>query len=90
MGKYLIRYKETAIKDLQKHKKAGNKSIMNKISQLITELEDHPFSGTGKPEQLKYELSGYWSRRINKEHRLIYQVEDNIVTVIIVAAFGHY
>ena len=46
-----------------------------KINDLIKEIERTPFTGTGKPEALKYSLSGYWSRRINHEHRIVYQVE---------------
>lgn len=53
------------------------------------DLEKH-YSGTGQPEQLKYELSRYWSRRINKKDRIVYSVEDHIVTVTIVSALGHY
>lgn len=49
-----------------------------------------PFKGIGSPEALKHELSGYWSRQINKKDRLIYRVDDNIVTVYIVSALGHY
>ena len=48
------------------------------------------FTGTGNPEELKYELSGFWSRRINKKDRLIYEVQEEVVTVFVVSAFGHY
>ncbi len=48
--------------------------LMNKITQLITAIEQSPFDGIGKPEALKYDLSGFWSRRINQEHRLVYRV----------------
>ncbi|EON77716.1 YoeB toxin protein [Lunatimonas lonarensis] len=48
---------------------------------LLEELTEHPFSGTGKPEPLKHSLSGMWSRRINKEHRLIYEVLETAVVV---------
>ena len=53
---------------------------MNKISALIKDIQLHPFQGIGKPEPLKHELSGKWSRKINKEHRIIYQItaENNI------------
>ena len=72
------------------HKKSGNKSIVNKITDLLIELEAHPRSGTGKPEQLKHNLSGKWSRRINHEHRLIYTIQDNKVIVEVISAKGHY
>ena len=74
--------------DIEKHKKAGNKAVLNKILSLLEEIKEHPLTGTGKPEPLKYELTGYWSRRINKFHRLVYEVEDQIV--IIHSAYGHY
>lgn len=76
--------------DLQKHAKSGNKKLLEKIEALFLELKEHPETGTGKPERLKHKFSGYWSRRINKEHRLMYSIEDQTVTVTVVSAFGHY
>ena len=70
------------------HKKSGNKSVVNKITLLLEELTQNPFTGTGKPEPLKHSLSGCWSRRINKEHRLIYEVSEDIVFIL--GAMGHY
>lgn len=81
-------FTDEAIIDIEKHKKAGNKAVLNKILSLIEEIKEHPLTGTGKPEPLKYELTGYWSRRINKVHRLVYEVEDQIV--VIHSAYGHY
>ncbi|MFA7449114.1 MAG: Txe/YoeB family addiction module toxin [Weeksellaceae bacterium] len=71
MINYTLRFSEQAKADIRKHKKSGNKSIINKIRLFLEELSNHPFTGTGKPESLKHELSGYWSRRIDKEHRLV-------------------
>lgn len=85
---YELEISEQADFDIAKHKKAGNKVVLNKIFVLFDELCQHPFTGTGKPEQLKYNLAGNWSRRINNEHRLIYRVEDD--TIFILSAFGHY
>ncbi|GGE39296.1 Txe/YoeB family addiction module toxin [Psychroflexus planctonicus] len=90
MGNYRIVIKKTAKKDFAKHKKSGNVKSTAKISKIIEELKVHPYSGTGKPEQLKHELSGLWSRRINKKDRLIYEVVENVVTVYIISAMGHY
>jgi toxin YoeB len=90
MGQYIIDYTETAINDLRILKKSGNRVALKKIDKLISELKNHPFEGTGQPEPLKHELDGFWSRRINKKDRLIYKVEEHIVTVIIVSALGHY
>ncbi|MCD8268162.1 MAG: Txe/YoeB family addiction module toxin [Parabacteroides sp.] len=57
---------------------------------MFQKLSETPFEGIGSPEPLKYELSGYWSRQINKKDRLVYRVDDSIVTVYIVSALGHY
>jgi toxin YoeB len=81
-------FTDKAKEDIAEHKKAGNTAILKKIKAFALELTEHPFTGTGKPEQLKYNLTGYWSRRINREHRLIYEVLDN--SVVVLSAFGHY
>lgn len=65
-----------------------NKTLLRKINQLIKNIQRNPFSGIGKPEPLKYDLSGYWSRRIDDEHRLVYCVEEGVL--IIVQCYGHY
>ena len=69
-------YSEKAQKDREYWRKSGNKAIMNKISALIQDIQLHPFEGIGKLEQLKYQLSGKWSRRINQERRIIYKVTE--------------
>lgn len=78
----------TAKEDVDFWKKAGNKVILKKIRILLDSIQDTPFEGIGKPEQLKYEWKGYWSRRINKEHRLIYEVLSE--KIIIHSLKGHY
>ncbi|AXB56077.1 Txe/YoeB family addiction module toxin [Flavobacterium fluviale] len=85
-------YSEKAQKDREYWKKSGNKAIMNKITALIEDIQLHPFEGIGKPEPLKYELSGKWSRRINQEHRIIYKVteEETIEILDILSLKGHY
>ncbi|WP_427871559.1 Txe/YoeB family addiction module toxin [Flavobacterium sp. MMS24-S5] len=85
-------YSEKAQKDILFWKKSGNKSIMKKITSLIEDILLHPYEGLGKPEQLKYELSGRWSRRIDKEHRIIYRIteENNIEILNILSLKGHY
>lgn len=90
MGQYRIEITEKAKKDFQKHRKAGNKSVMNKIDEIFNELKEHPYIGIGKPEQLKYSLHGLWSRRINQKDRLIYEVVEDVVTVYVISAMGHY
>lgn len=58
-----------------------NKTIVKKIDKLINNTLKTPFQGLGKPEPLKYELYGKWSRRITQEHRLVYSVENSVITV---------
>ncbi|HEY4326840.1 MAG TPA: Txe/YoeB family addiction module toxin [Mucilaginibacter sp.] len=79
---------EKAIKDFEYWKKSGNKAIQKKIQQLFADMKAHPFEGIGKPEALKYDLSRKWSRRINEEHRIIYDVNDDIINVY--SLKGHY
>ena len=60
----------------------ADKKIYKRIVDLIKDILRQPFTGIGKPEPLKHELKGYWSRRINDEHRLVYKVSDEAVTII--------
>ena len=59
-----------------------DKKILKKINNLIKEITRNPFEGAGKPEALKHDLSGFWSRRITDEHRLVYKIYDNEVLII--------
>ncbi len=90
MGKYIIEVSSKARKELQLHYKSGNKSDIRRIEKIFLELSDTPYEGTGNPEPLKYRLSGYWSRRINKKDRIIYKVYEDKVLVLVVSAIGHY
>jgi toxin YoeB len=65
-----------------------NKQIYNKLRKLIKETAKNPYEGIGKPEALKHEYKGYWSRRITDEHRLVYKVEDSFIKII--ACKFHY
>ena len=76
---YYLDFTDKANEDIAEHRKVGNKAILKKLLIFFQELEEHPFTGTGKPEQLKHDLSGCWSRRINREHRLIYEVIKDTV-----------
>ncbi len=60
-----------------------DKKFIKKINGLIKEIQRTPYKGTGKPESLKYDLAGYWSRRINREHRLIYKVVENELLIYV-------
>jgi toxin YoeB len=88
MNSYILRFSEQAIEDIRTHKKSGNKAVVNKINLILEELTEHPFASTGKPEPLKHALTGCWSRRINREHRLVYEVDDTFVLILSVK--GHY
>jgi len=81
-----------AIEDLNYWKKSGNKAIQKKIEILLIAIQVNPFEGIGKPEPLKYNLSGVWSRRITQEHRLVYEVTDKneIIILNILSLKGHY
>lgn len=72
--------------------KTGNKIILKKIGYLIEAIQENPYTGIGKPEALKHELSGKWSRRIDKEHRLVYEIidENTIEILSIISLKGHY
>jgi toxin YoeB len=85
-----VEYMPEAIKDIQYFKRSGDKKLMKKIQSLIFEMQDSPKKGTGKPEQLKNNLSGYWSRRINREHRIIYKIDENRNIITIYSMRGHY
>ena len=79
---------EKAQKDFEYWKKSGNKVVQKKIQQLFIDMKKHPFEGVGKPEALKYDLAGKWSRRINHEHRIIYDVTGDSINVY--SLKGHY
>ena len=70
------------------HWQSTDKKLLKRINELIKEITRTPFQGTGKPEPLRHALGGYWSRRINDEHRLVYKVEDD--AVLIAQARYHY
>jgi toxin YoeB len=83
-----IEYTLEAQNDIAYWKEKGSVAILKKITQLIESISETPFFGIGKPEALKYELSGCWSRRIDKKNRIVYEVVGN--TVYIVSMKGHY
>ena len=77
-----IAFSKEALGDLQYWQKSGNKKVIEKITNLLQEIQETPFEGTGKPEPLKHKWSGFWSRRITNEHRLIYKVESDKIVVV--------
>jgi toxin YoeB len=82
-----IKYSDIAMQDIAYWKQYGSASELKKISVLINSIEDDPFHGIGKPEPLRYELSGKWSRRINSRDRIVYRITDCIE---ILSLRGHY
>jgi toxin YoeB len=87
---YKVVFNKEADKDILQIIKSGDKKTIKKLNQILIELENHPTTGSGNPEQLKHELSAYWSRRINKKDRLIYQIIETEVLVVVVSALDHY
>lgn len=90
MDRYSIAISKEARADLLKIKKSGQKKDLSKIEKIFLELEIHPATGIGKPEKLKYKEVNIWSRQINKKDRLIYEIIDHKVVVIVISASGHY
>ena len=79
-----------ADEDLEYWKQTGNRRIMKRISVLLADILEHPFTGIGKPEPLKGEQHGLWSRRITDEHRLVYSISNGKVYVYVVSLRYHY
>jgi len=85
-----IIYSIKALEDIAYWKRSGNIAVQRKISALLDDIIAHPYSGLGKPEALKHQLSGSWSRRITKIDRLVYSVNMETNTIEIETARGHY
>jgi toxin YoeB len=85
-----IIYSLKALEDIRYWKKSGNKAVQEKISALIEDIILHPYTGIGKPEALKHELTGSWSRRITLTDRLVYSVNNENNTIEIETIRGHY
>jgi len=85
---FSIEFTDTALEDYNFWKKTNNLQILNKIKSLLANIQQTPFTGIGQPEALRHELSGYYSRRINKEHRIVYTVDD--YTIYVIQLRGHY
>ena len=77
----ILIFSEDAWKDYLFWQK-NDKKILKRINALIKDCFRHPFQGIGKPESLKFDMSGYWSRRIDSEHRLVYKSENNQLFII--------
>lgn len=87
--RYSLVFAPRAIDDLEKIKKSGNKAKLKKLRAVLEELQEHPRTGIGNPEQLKYRVNTY-SRRISNKDRIVYSIYDDIVVVNILQMTGHY
>jgi toxin YoeB len=90
MGKYKIAISDRAKKHLAEWEKSGKVSAIKKIERIFKELSENPFEGVGSPEQLKFNFANCWSRRMNRKDRIIYKVDEDVVTVFVISAKGHY
>ena len=86
---YTVNYTQRAQSDLIKLKR-NEPSSFKKLTKLLNELAEHPRTGTGHPEQLKGDRSGQWSRRITEKHRLVYEIHETEVVVLVLTSYGHY
>ena len=77
-----VEFLDQALEDIDYWKKSGYKVVQSKIANLLVSICKTPYAGIGKPEQLKHDLTGYWSRRITDEHRLVYRIQENLIIVI--------
>ena len=87
--RYEIEFKAKAAEELAALAKNDPRAFV-KAQALIAELRVHPRTGTGKPEPLSGDRAGQWSRRITKKHRLVYEIHDMEVVVLVLTAYGHY
>jgi toxin YoeB len=85
----IVQWRPKAAKELEDLKKINHRWV-DRIFELIESIENDPYTGKGKPEALKHNLSGCYSRRITQQHRLVYRMSDNASTVIIESCKGHY
>ncbi len=83
-------FSPASLEDLEYWKKVNNTAILKRIELLLADIAEHPFTGIGKPERLKFDLAGKWSRRINSEHRIVYKVTEQGIEILILSMRWHY
>lgn len=86
---YELDLSDQAKEDLVRLKR-NEPAAFHKAAGLLYELQEHPRTGTGKPEPLTGDRVGQWSRRITRRHRMIYEIKDKMVRVYVLSSFGHY
>ncbi len=88
---YAVLLSEQSKTELAAIKRSGDKKTLNKIAKLLIELQEHPRTGTGQVEHLRHFMfEETWSRRINKQYRMIYEIHDTEVYVSVVSLRSHY
>ena len=86
---YTLEFEDEALEEIKALKKSEI-SAYNKLLRLLEELQEHPYTGTGKPKALQHDLSGLFSRRITQKHRLVYRIDNDEISVLIISTLSHY
>lgn len=86
---YTLTFSPQSLEDLARLKKS-EPAAFKKAGKLLLELQEHPMTGTGRPEALSGDRAGQWSRRITQKHRLVYEIENDVVNVAVLSSYGHY
>ena len=86
---YKITFSDDAEEEIKNFKRHEPRVYL-KIQKLLLELQEHPRTGTGHPEPLSGDRPGQWSRRITGKHRLIYEIIDDLVKILVLSVYGHY
>ena len=87
--KYKVDFTQDAVDDIKKLKRK-EPSAYKKLLRLLSELEEHPTTGSGIPKPLREDKQGTWSRRITQRHRLVYEIHGDIVYILVLSAYDHY
>ena len=86
---YSLIFAPRALEDFEKIKKSSNQARLRKLRTILEELREHPLTGTGSPERLRYKSDTY-SRRLSRKDRIVYSIHENVVEVKILQMLGHY
>lgn len=89
METYKVIFSRTAIKQINDLERSEPKAY-SKLKDIIEELKEHPRSGVGKPEKLRYQKLDIWSRRLDRKNRITYSIDEQTVIVEVLSALGHY
>ena len=87
---YSLKLSDQAKADYNWFEKTQSASFMARINRLLHQLEDTPRRGIGRPKPLGWDLEGYWSVRIDREHRIVYEIREREVVVLVLSMRGHY